>query len=323
MYDKVVVGGTFDTIHKGHRSLLSTALKAGKFVWIGLTSDSFAKTKKIYKPRPYAMRKKQLEKFFGGNVTRVRITPLNDPYGESSTAKCVGAIVVSEETEPIAKKINEIRAKRKLKSLNVIVVPIEYGEDLKRIACERIRRGLIDGEGRRLKPILLAVGTTNPSKHKGLAKGAGKYFRKFEIRGMKVRSLVSGQPFNAETMRGAVNRAINAYGRIRGASFGVGLESGVFISEGKGYDTMCCCVFDGSERHFGFSMGFEIPDSIMLDLEKGRTLSEIFGKLAGQPDIGKKKGAIGYLSEYRLKREEMAEQAFSCAMIPFVKRRLY
>jgi len=40
-HDNVVVGGTFDRIHDGHRALITTGLElAGKTLTIGVTDDS-------------------------------------------------------------------------------------------------------------------------------------------------------------------------------------------------------------------------------------------------------------------------------------------
>jgi pantetheine-phosphate adenylyltransferase len=97
-FRKVAVGGTFDELHKGHRSLLVKAFEVGEIVLIGLCTDEFVK--KMGKPHvtaPYEVRLKELQAFLKTSsiCDKAEIIPLNDPYGKTLTDKCIEALVVS------------------------------------------------------------------------------------------------------------------------------------------------------------------------------------------------------------------------------------
>ncbi|RLI23212.1 phosphopantetheine adenylyltransferase [Candidatus Bathyarchaeota archaeon] len=147
------VGGTFDEFHKGHRSILKKAFEVGEKVIIGLCTDDFVK--KLRKPHivdPYEIRLKSLKLFLQRNhlLERAEIIPLNDPYGPTINDEKIEVLVVSEETAPTAYRINEIRRRKGLKPLEIIVVNMVLAEDEKTISTTRIRRGEIDHEGRLL-----------------------------------------------------------------------------------------------------------------------------------------------------------------------------
>lgn len=153
-FRKVAVGGTFDELHKGHRSLLVKAFEVGEKVLIGLCTDEFVK--KMGKPHvtaPYETRLKELQAFLEkSNLTKTaEITPLNDPYGKTLTDKCIEALVVSEETEKIAIKINQKRNEKSLPLLKIITISMVPAENYKPISTTRIREGEIDREGHLLK----------------------------------------------------------------------------------------------------------------------------------------------------------------------------
>jgi len=149
-FRKVAVGGTFDELHKGHRRLLIKAFEVGEKVLIGLCTDEFVgKMDKPHMTAPYEVRLKELQAFL--EKTRVsdkaEIIPLSDPYGNTLTDKCIEALVVSEETERIAMRINLRRREVQLPPLEIITISMVPAENYKPISTTRIRKGEIDREG--------------------------------------------------------------------------------------------------------------------------------------------------------------------------------
>jgi pantetheine-phosphate adenylyltransferase len=153
-FRKVAVGGTFDELHKGHRILLVKAFEVGEIVLIGLCTDEFVK--KMGKPHvtaPYEARLKELQAFLKKSSLsgKAEIIPLNDPYGKTLTDRCIEALVVSEETEKIAIKINQKRSEAQLPQLEIVTIHMVPAENCKPISTTRIRKGEIDREGHLLK----------------------------------------------------------------------------------------------------------------------------------------------------------------------------
>lgn len=146
----VAVGGTFDEFHKGHRALLKKAFEVGDRVLIGLCSDDFVeKLKKPHRIASYDQRLGELKKFLRKRAVleRAEIIPLNDPYGVAVSKNRLDAIVVSKETEPRAKEINEKRRSKGLPSLEVFVIDMILAEDYFPISSTRIWLEEIDREG--------------------------------------------------------------------------------------------------------------------------------------------------------------------------------
>ena len=144
------MGGTFDILHVGHRTLLSRAAKEGKRILIGLTTDERArKGRSVENLNSYTIRKQNLENLLSslGFLEKFEIVPLNNDWGPSVIDEDYGAIIVSEETKATAENINKIRNKDGKSELKIVVVPMLKSADDKYISSSRIRNKEIDSEG--------------------------------------------------------------------------------------------------------------------------------------------------------------------------------
>ena len=146
-----MVGGTFDPLHDGHKRLLDRSFAiAGPrgHVVIGLTTDSFA-SRKTHPIRPFDVRKKELEWYIsaGRGQTSFLIEPLNDRFGSALEAD-FDAIVVSEETLPVAGEINRLRKEKNRKKVDIHQISCVLADDGRWISSTRIYRGEIDKHGR-------------------------------------------------------------------------------------------------------------------------------------------------------------------------------
>lgn len=146
---RVCLGGTFSSLHKGHKTLLTKAFQiAGSdgSVLIGVTSAAIAKKKGIH--ASFKTRKQSIERFLSEEHirTQVEIIPLSDPFGPT-LERDFDAIVVSPETKSTAETINEQRRLFGKKPLRIVVVPLVLAEDNQPIRSSRIRRREIDENG--------------------------------------------------------------------------------------------------------------------------------------------------------------------------------
>jgi pantetheine-phosphate adenylyltransferase len=147
---KVMVGGTFDPLHDGHKRLLSRSFElAGRsgHVVIGLTTDSFA-SKKIHPIRPFEIRRNELVDYILDNNYPAQwvVEPLNDRFGSAIDAD-FDAIVVSEETLPVAVEINKLRKENRRKKVDIHQICCVLAEDGRWISSTRIFKGEIDIHG--------------------------------------------------------------------------------------------------------------------------------------------------------------------------------
>jgi len=147
-YHKVAVGGTFDQFHQGHRILLEKAFQIGETVLIGVTSDEFGGEKGEIEP--CNVRMSNLNSILEGK-SNYQLARLEEHYGPTVEDESIDALVVSQETEPTAQEINQIRKENRIKTLDIITIKMVLAEDGKPISSTRIRRGEIDNKGTIIK----------------------------------------------------------------------------------------------------------------------------------------------------------------------------
>jgi len=154
-FKTVGVGGTFDELHKGHRALLMKAFEVGEHVIIGMASDAFVgKLEKPHITARYVQRVKELRSFLKEEELPkgTQIIPINDAFGGVLLSKNpIEALIVSRETEPTARSINEKRRQKGLPQLEIIIIDMVPSENHSAISTTRIRKGEIDREGHLLK----------------------------------------------------------------------------------------------------------------------------------------------------------------------------
>ncbi len=152
-YDKVVIGGTFDYLHDGHKSLLSKAFEIGDRVLIGVVSGPLELQKDAAGIRPLSDRLGDLEDFLRemGWLARAQIETISDPIGPADEDEDLEAIVVTKETRPRAEEINELRSENGLNELDILEIPLIPADDGRPISSIRIRYGEIDEHGNIIK----------------------------------------------------------------------------------------------------------------------------------------------------------------------------
>ena len=144
-FKNVVLGGTFDHLHKGHKTLIKKAFEIGKNVTIGLATEKLYKDKFLSESiETFENRKKSIEKYV---KKEAKIISFSDITGGADKEKKYEAIVVSRETYLNALKINQLRQQNKLPLLRIIIVDDVLANDGKLISSERIRAGEIDRNG--------------------------------------------------------------------------------------------------------------------------------------------------------------------------------
>lgn len=316
----VGVGGTFNVLHKGHRSLLDKAFEIGDEVRIGITSDAYVKGTK-WAAIPFEQRCQAVSSYVSKKGKPFSVLSIEDPFSLAVDMGDLEAIVVSPETRTNAEEINRLRRERGHTPLQLVKVPYVMAEDYCPISSTRILTGDIDGEGHLLRPLRVRVGSTNPVKVEAVRTVFEKLFKKVMIDSVEVDSGVGKQPSEGDVLRGARRRAMIA---LEGYDLGVGIEAGVYQGDDGLYDVQQCAIIDklGRATH-GHGMGFRYPPEIESKVLAGMSVGEAVDEIFKTVGNGHKDGAIGILTNGLLKRKELTEQSVIAAMVPRIRKDLY
>ncbi len=150
-FNIVVCGGTFDHFHKGHQSFLRFILSSSNKIILGLTTEKYARDKKLSNSiENYSKRKNSIEDFFRKEnaQNRLEIEAIPNLFiPKKWEGLNIDAIAVSSDTRKGAEIINQDREKRGLSQLKVIVAPVIFTDSNKDLSSFRIRSGEINREG--------------------------------------------------------------------------------------------------------------------------------------------------------------------------------
>ena len=161
LYHHVVLGGTFDRLHPGHKILLSSALlRCDRRLTVGVTARDLLSKKVLPELiQPVRQRMEGVESF----LTAVRpgvernIVEIPDPFGPSIVLPELQCIVGSQETERGCQAVNARRAEAGLAQLDTVL--INMAEDAGRLEGVEEQKissssGRIRLLGSRLQPAL-------------------------------------------------------------------------------------------------------------------------------------------------------------------------
>ncbi|KAK1391031.1 COAD [Heracleum sosnowskyi] len=154
-YGAVVLGGTFDRLHDGHRLFLKSAAELARERVVVGVCDGPMLIKKQYSDliEPIAKRMQNVKDFIESVKPElvVQVEPITDPYGPSIVDENLDAIVVSKETLAGGISVNKKRVEKNLSELKVEVVDLisdKFGGDklssttLRRLDAEKAKKSL-------------------------------------------------------------------------------------------------------------------------------------------------------------------------------------
>lgn len=166
------------------------------------------------------------------------------------------------------------------------------------------------------------IGTKNPGKIEGAKRALEKYYKDFDIEGVKVSSDVSEQPVGVETYQGALNRVNNLvkYAKENGinADLYMSVESGLTSELGFWAISNIAVIKNADgEMGVGSSASFPVPQKYVESI-KQETLGVVMDRIFNENDLRSSTGGIGLLTREVVTRIDLSSEAFIMALTPFI-----
>ncbi len=167
------------------------------------------------------------------------------------------------------------------------------------------------------------IATKNPGKIEGAKRALDNYFENIEIQGISVPSDVSEQPVNEEIYKGAKNRVKNLkkYAKENNieADLYLSIESGINNLLGRWMITNIAVIEDNDHfESYGTSPSFPVPDKLIEDIIN-TDLSQVMNKVFEEDNERHNKGGgIQLLTNNKMTRIDLTEEAFIMALTKFI-----
>lgn len=165
----------------------------------------------------------------------------------------------------------------------------------------------------------LVIASQNPVKANATLAGFERMFpdTQFDLQTVDVDSGVAHQPMTeAETLRGAENRARAARQAIPEADYWVGIEGGIEdLSAGMLAYAWVVVLSEGPAGK-GRTGGFLLPEAVARLVREGLELGLANDRIFGRENSKQQEGAIGLLTGNVMDRTELYEHAVVLALVP-------
>jgi inosine/xanthosine triphosphatase len=173
--------------------------------------------------------------------------------------------------------------------------------------------------------MIVAVGSTNPTKIKPVEEIFTRNFKNVNVTGVKFPTGVTEQPLTDDEMyRGALNRAKKALNQVAAADYGVGIEGGVHHYPYGLFERSLVVIVNRSGKvGVGSSGGLILPDKVIALIHRGKTLEEAVDQLCGTHKIGEGIGMFGVFTNSAVTRSEGVKHGVAFALARFLHPELY